>query len=237
MILYKYCIIFQSEAVMSSETISFPQRKILKNYRSVTGHFPSIKNNRSVGFESLLEKTYFLTLEFDDTVKSYSEQPQITIEHNGKPKTYSADCHVIYHHSSGKKNMIVEAKYESELAKDKDNLMEKFERARVSLQKMDMDFYLFTDATYPEVYIRNLDFLYRYKTFIHNDENDSRILNAVNKPISASELANSLAKSKTAYFQLANSIWALVANGHLDTNLDDQEITMNSIVWRNDERY
>lgn len=222
---------------MSSEILSFPQRKILKSYRSVTGHFPSIKNNRSIAFESLLEKTYFLTLEFDDTVKSYSEQPQITIEHNGKPKTYSADCYVIYHQSSGKKNMIVEAKYESELAKDRDNLMEKFERARVSLQKMDMDFYLFTDATYSEVYIRNLDFLYRYKTFVHNDENDSRILNAVNKPISASELANSLAKSKTDYFQVANSIWALVANGRLETNLHDQEITMNSIVWRNDERH
>ncbi|ADR35217.1 hypothetical protein Sulku_2558 (plasmid) [Sulfuricurvum kujiense DSM 16994] len=48
---------------MSSETLSFPQRKILKSYRSVTGHFPSIKNNRSVGFESLLEKIYFLTLD------------------------------------------------------------------------------------------------------------------------------------------------------------------------------
>lgn len=237
MILYKYCIIFQSEAIMSSETISFPQRKILKNYRSVTGHFPSIKNNRSVAFESILEKNYFLTLEFDHAVHSYSEQPQITIEHNGRPKTYSADCYVIYHPSSGKKNSIVEVKYESELAKDRDNLMEKFERAKISLQKMDMDFYLFTDATYPEIHIRNLDFLYRYKTFIHNDENDSRILNAINAPISASELANSLAKNKTDYFQLANSIWALVANGHLDANLADQEITMNSIVWRHNERH
>lgn len=222
---------------MSSETISFPQRKILKNYRSVTGYFPSIKNNRSVGFESLLEKIYFLTLEFDNTVKSYSEQPKITIEHNGKPKIYSADCYVIYHKSSGKKNSIVEAKYESDLSKNREDYEAKFKSAEASLQKMDMDFYLFTDATYPEVYIRNLDFLYRYKTLVHSAENDSRILNIVNKPISASELANSLAKNKTDYFELANSIWALVANGHLDTSLHDQEITMNSIVWRNNERH
>lgn len=222
---------------MSSETLSFPQRKILKNYRSVTGHFPSIKNNRSVGFESLLEKTYFLTLEFDNTVKSYSEQPQITIEQNGKPKIYSADCHVIYHPSSGKKDTIVEVKYESELAKNKENLAEKFDRARTALQTIDMDFYLFTDETYPKVYIRNLDFLYRYKTFTHDHDNDSRILSALHKPISASELANALAKDKSDYIQLANSIWTLVANGSLDTNLHDQEITMNSIVWRNDERH
>lgn len=222
---------------MSSETISFPQRKILKNYRSVTGHFPSIKNNRSVAFESLLEKTYFLTLEFDDTVKFYSEQPQITIEQNGKPKIYSADCHVVYDSSSGKKDTIVEVKYESELAKDMENLTEKFERVRASLQKMDMDFYLFTDKTYPEVYIRNLDFLYRYKTFTHDHDNESRILSTLNKPMCAAELANTLAKNKSDYIQLANFIWALVANGRLDTNLHDQEITMNSIVWRNDERH
>lgn len=228
---------FQSEAIMSSETISFPQRKILKNYRSVTGHFPSIKNNRSVGFESLLEKIYFLTLEFDDTVKAYSEQPQITIEQNGNPKTYSADCYVIYHQSSGKRNTIVEVKYESDLAKDRQQLEAKFKSAEASLHEMNMDFYLFTDATYSEVYIRNLDFLYRYKTFTHSNDNDSRILNTIDKPISAFELANSLAKNKPNYFQLANSIWALVANGHLDTNLYDQEITMNSIVWRNNERY
>jgi len=34
--------------------ISFPQRKIKKNYRSVTGHFPSVKNNKSVAYESKL---------------------------------------------------------------------------------------------------------------------------------------------------------------------------------------
>ena len=51
--------------------ISFPQRQIKKNYRSITGHFPSIKNNRSVAYESKLEKAFFLTLEFDDTVESY----------------------------------------------------------------------------------------------------------------------------------------------------------------------
>lgn len=222
---------------MSSEILSFLQHKIVKNYRSVTGHFPSIKNNRSVGFESLLEKIYFLTLEFDDTVKAYSEQPQITIEQNGNPKTYSADCYVIYHQSSGKRNTIVEVKYESDLAKDRQQLEAKFESAEASLHEMNMDFYLFTDATYSEVYIRNLDFLYRYKTFIHNNDNDSHILNTIDKPISALELANSLAKSKTDYFQLANSIWALVANGHLNTNLQDQEITMNSIVWSHNERH
>lgn len=220
---------------MSSEALSFPQRKIPKNYRSVTGHFPSIKNNRSVGFESLLEKNYFLTLEFDDTVKSYSEQPQITIEYNGKRKIYSADCYVIHHRFSGEKNKIVEVKYDSELAKNPEYFNAKFISTEASLREMNMDFLLFTDTTYPEVYVRNLDFLYRYKIFTPDNDNSTRILNAICGPISALDLANFLATTKLDYFQVANSIWALVANGYLSTDLMDNEITMNSIVWRDDE--
>ena len=41
---------------MENITLKFSQRKINKNYRSITGHFPSIKNNTSIGFESKLEK-------------------------------------------------------------------------------------------------------------------------------------------------------------------------------------
>ena len=74
--------------------INFSQRKIQKNYRSITGHFPSIKNNTSIGFESKLEKAHFLSLEFDNEVISYQEQPQIEICINGNDKIYSADCYI-----------------------------------------------------------------------------------------------------------------------------------------------
>ena len=47
---------------MIKDYIKFPQRKIKKNYRSVTGHFPSLKNGKSIGFESLLEKILFLVI-------------------------------------------------------------------------------------------------------------------------------------------------------------------------------
>ena len=56
---------------MIKDYIKFPQRKIKKNYRSVTGHFPSLKNGKSIGFESLLEKSYFLSLEFNDDIIFY----------------------------------------------------------------------------------------------------------------------------------------------------------------------
>ena len=37
---------------MKNDHIVFNQRKIKKNYCSITEHFPSVKNNKSIGFES-----------------------------------------------------------------------------------------------------------------------------------------------------------------------------------------
>ena len=79
---------------MKDSVIKFSQRKIKKSYRSITGHFPSIKNNTSLSFESKLEKAHFLSLEFDNEVISYQEQPQVEICINGKDKIYSADCYI-----------------------------------------------------------------------------------------------------------------------------------------------
>jgi hypothetical protein len=221
---------------MENSGITFPQRKIKKSYRSVTGHFPSVKNDRSVAFESLLEKQLFLTLEFDDAVESYMEQPRIEVKNGGRSRTYNLDCHIRYT-SASKKDAIVEVKYVSELQKEKEKLERKFNRIEPAVTEMGMEFVLFTDETYSPTYISNLDFLYRYKTQRFHDEYNSAILGSVEAPISALDLANSLANSKTEYFQLANAIWALVAEGELRADLQKEELTMNSLVWRNDGRH
>ena len=102
---------------MDNSLIKFSQRKIKKNYRSITGHFPSIKNNTSLSFESKLEKAHFLVLEFDNEVVSYQEQPQIEIFFNGKNQIYSADCYIKRVKNASKKDSIVEVKYINEIEK------------------------------------------------------------------------------------------------------------------------
>jgi hypothetical protein len=49
-------------------------RSIPKSYRNVTGRFASVKNRHPIGFESTLEKDFFLLLEFDRRVESFEEQ-------------------------------------------------------------------------------------------------------------------------------------------------------------------
>ena len=222
---------------MQHRHMTFPQRKITKSYRSVTGHFPSVKNNRSVAFDSLLERKLFLTLEFDDAVEGYMEQPQIKIKDNGKPSMYNLDCHIMYSAASGKNDAIVEAKYVDELRRDKEKLDRKFRRVESTVKTMNIDFALYTEETTSSTLIDNLDFLYRYKTQRLSDENNPKILNSIENPISAFDLANSLAKNKTEYFQLSNAIWALVAEGKLQADLNHEVLTMNTLVWRNDERH
>ena len=104
---------------MYDDAITFGQRQIKKNYRSITGHFPSVKNNRSIGFESSLEKILFLYLEFDNTVETYREQPRIMIIKNGKPQKYDVDCFIKRYKKSNLKDALIEVKYLNEFEKKK----------------------------------------------------------------------------------------------------------------------
>ena len=218
---------------MENSAIKFSQRKIEKNYRSITGHFPSIKNNTSIGFESKLEKTNFLALEFDNEVIFYQEQPQIEIFFNGKNQIYSADCYIKRSKNSNKKDSIVEVKYTNEIEKRKEYFENKFEAAKTSTNKLNLDFEIYTEKIHSEIYLDNLDFLYRYKLQpIENKYEDQILATIINKnnKISAFDLANLISKNPIEYGLISNCIWDLVCKEKLKTNLELSKITMNSLV-------
>ena len=222
---------------MNSSDINFLQRKIKKNYRSITGHFPSIKNNTSIGFESKLEKAHFLALEFDNEVISYQEQPQIGIFFNGKNQIYSADCYIKRVKNSSKKDSIVEVKYTNEIEKRKDYFEKKFEAAKVSANKLNFDFEVYTEKNHSEIYLDNLDFLYRYKLYPIENKYENQILELTNKnkKISAFDLANSISQNLTEYGLISNCIWDLVCKEKLKTDLEIAKLSMNSLVELNYE--
>ena len=217
---------------MENITLKFSQRKIKKNYRSITGHFPSIKNNTSIGFESKLEKAHFLSLEFDNEVISYQEQPQIEICINGNDKIYSADCYIKRAKISLKKDSIVEVKYTNEIEKRKDYFEKKFEATTISANKLNLDFEVYTEKIHSEIYLDNLDFLYRYKLQPIENKYEDQILKMVSKnhKISAFDLANLVSENPREYGLISNCIWDLVCKEKLKTNLELSKITMNSLL-------
>ena len=217
---------------MIKKNIKFPKRKIKKNYRSITGHFPSIKNNTSIAFESKLEKAHFLSLEFDNEVISYQEQPQIKIYINGQDKIYSADCYIKRTKTSLKKDSIVEVKYTNEIEKRKEYFEKKFESAKTSANKLNLDFEVYTEKIHSETYLDNLDFLYRYKLQPIENKYEVQMLKILNKKnkISAFDLANLVSENPIEYGLISNCIWDLVCKEKLKTNLELSKITMNSLV-------
>ena len=217
---------------MENSAIKFSQRKIKKNYRSITGHFPSIKNNTSISFESKLEKAHFLSLEFDNEVISYQEQPQIEICINGNDKIYSADCYIKRSKNSNKKDSIVEVKYTNEIEKRKEYFEKKFEAATISANKLSLEFEIYTEKIHSEIYLDNLDFLYRYKLQPIENKYEVQMLKILNKKnkISAFDLANLVSENSIEYGLISNCIWDLVCKEKLKTNLELARITMNSLV-------
>ena len=215
-----------------NHSVYFSQRNIKKNYRSITGHFPSIKNNTSIGFESKLEKAHFLSLEFDNEVISYQEQPQIEICINGNDKIYSADCYIKRSKNSNKKDSIVEVKYTNEIEKRKEYFEKKFEAATISANKLSLEFEIYTEKIHSEIYLDNLDFLYRYKLQPIENKYEDKILKIMNKKnkISALDLANLVSENPIEYGLISNCIWDLVCKEKLKTNLELSTITMNSLV-------
>ena len=217
---------------MENSAIKFSQRKIKKNYRSITGHFPSIKNNTSIGFESKLEKAHFLALEFDNEVISYQEQPQIEIFFNGKNQIYSADCYIKRVKNSLKRDSIVEVKYTNEIEKKKEYFEKRFESANIAANKLDLDFEVYTEQNHSEIYLDNLDFLYRYKLYPIENKYENQIINLVkqNKRVFAFELANLISQNLKDYPTISNCIWDLVCKEKLKSDLQSAKVTMNSFV-------
>ena len=217
---------------MEDLPIKFSQRKIKKNYRSITGHFPSIKNNTSIGFESKLEKAHFLALEFDNEVLSYQEQPRIEIFFNGKNQIYSADCYIKRVKNSSKKDSIVEVKYTNEIEKKKEYFEKRFESAKVSSNKLNLDFEVYTEQNHSEIYLDNLDFLYRYKLYPIENKYENQIINLLkeNKKIAAFDLANLISQNLIDYPTISNCIWDLVCKEKLRSDLLSAKVTMNSFV-------
>lgn len=213
--------------------MKFTQRKIKKNYRSVTGYFPSVKNDISVAFESNLEKTFFLSLEFDADVLTYQEQPQIKIVLDGIRKTYSADCFIKRVENSNLRDAIVEVKYTSEIEKNKEYFEKKFKAIEEATGELGLDFIVFTEEVYSDNYIANIDFLYRYKTQNRETHYDKKIkeLSSTSK-VTAKDIASEISKNPTEQIIVSNAIWGLVADGQLTTDLYSSKVNMNSEVER-----
>lgn len=207
-----------------------PKRKPKKTFRSVTGYFPSKKNGRSVFFESLLEKTLFLSLEFDKEVLGYLEQPvKIEYKVNNKARTYHPDCLIDYHIG---KSRLVEVKYIIDLIEKKDNLEIKLEQGKLYANANDLIFDIYDEAQLDITTKKNMEFLYSF-AFLPTEQYTEKIITEILKEYDELQVVKLLELLSTNKFEQAKFlpyIWKLAFDDVLDVDYKNTRLSMNSVI-------
>lgn len=191
--------------------INMSTRKIKKSYISCTGYFASYKNKIQIAFESVLERDFYMLLEFDDNVSSYAEQP-ITINYeykDGSKRKYTPDCLVTYKNGTER---YYEVKYINEIRNDSE-LREKLDFLKLYFyDEHTLKFDIFTDEEIGKIYLDNLKFLYKF-AFIPQDNEKivkiNKIFNEVDK-ISVKELLNVLSDNQMEQMKWLPYVWRYV---------------------------
>lgn len=205
-------------------------RKIEKSHISVTGYFSSYKNKRQINFESKLEHDFYLLLEFDETVKSYQEQPfKVYYIYQDKKRRYTPDTLVNYIDSTQK---IFEVKPMFKIRNDVE-LQEKIglQKQKIKEEK-NLELSIFTDENMNKIYMNNIKIIYNFAFIKVNKEIQDKIrkeLLKLNVPIQVKKLLDRLTSTKSDRLKYIPYLWNLVFNnlGCIDFT---KKITMASII-------
>ena len=208
-----------------------PERKIPKNYRSVTGTFPSHKNKRNIFYESLLERDFCLLLEFNDDVISYEEQPfRLYYKSANSKKRYTPDVLVHYKPSLNKIPCVFEVKMSDEIKEKKVFFEEKFNQIEKYININDLDFKIFTELDIDKIYLENAMFLYRYKD-LNNQNISKNILEKIKlfQEISVNDLLQHFSSNKFEQMEILPYIWQLIFLNKIVINMYIK-ITNSSVI-------
>ena len=213
------------------------KRIVPKNYRNVTGIAASQKCD-SAQFESTLERDYLALLEFDKNVKYFDVQP-ITIkwfESEGKERSYTPDVLVTYNEHqlavANQKPLLCEIKYRDDIKKNWKTLKPKFKAAIKYAKQHGWRFKLITEVEIKTSYTNNAKFLL---TYLQRDENETfslilkRQLHEL-RECTIESLLKSVFIDKWSQAELIPTLWQLIAQGQIGTDLN-QPLTMSSSIW------
>lgn len=199
-----------------------PVRKIPKTFRSVTGRFPSVINGgRLIGYESRLERDFYLKLEFDRTVASYEEQPR---RYNGivndKKVSYTPDTLITF--LDGKPKRIVEVKFQHDLDEHAAELEPRFSLARNHARENGEDFAIVTEVEVYDEAHDNYNLIYRHAKPPNNLEAKRvPILEALDQGsiLSLRDLLHSCETTRFTQAEYMPAIWHLIFKREIEVNL------------------
>lgn len=217
-------------------------RKIGYTYGSVSG-VCSFRKEKSIAFESTLERDLITLMGFNDSVSDIIEQP-LTIEYtnaNGRDTTYTPDFLVHFKQpettifNTKHKSLLIEVKPRNILRKNFQQLKPKFKIAMKYAQQNDMIFKIYDEGRIRGEYFRNISFLKRYQNLKYDESEEQRILEYL-------EMVGNTAIDHIIEYLYATSvqkgialghIWHLMANKKI-VCLFDEPLNQSTVVWLSD---
>jgi hypothetical protein len=211
-----------------------PTRVIPKNYRNITGISSSSKAEGDSAFESSLERDFYALLEFDNSVYRYEVQP-VTISYlaeDDKVKTYTPDVLVDYVRETKKKKTLFEIKYRSDLKSGWRQIKPKLKAAIRYANSQGWTFKLITEHEIRSAYLKNVQFLLRFRKMPVNDAYEQLLLKRLAELRESDPATLLLAVFRDRWSQAAliPSLWRLISVGSIGANLD-APLTMTSRIW------
>lgn len=212
---------------------SSPIRKITNTgTRKNTGLVPSMKNERSITYESLLERDYIYLLEFDDDVVSYLEQP-LTIYYtdSNKSRRYTPDFLVV---RKNKKQLVEVKPYEKlqQILSD-EKQSQKFYIADKYCANNEIDeFVIITEKDINSCFLKNIKYLFAFSRLNVPSFAKLEIRNniIINNLMYLGDLLSILQNEKIDTRTYYSYILAMIYSHEINANLISA-INKNSLVW------
>ncbi len=221
--------------------ISQNNRKIGYTHSSVSGSFP-FRSEKSICFESTLERDLLMILEYDPCVVDVIEQP-VTIEYtnkNGRDVTYTPDFLVHYRsdHSTNssllKTSKLIEVKPQIVLKKKWKKLKPKFKIGTSYAKQQGWRFCIYDESRIRGQYLKNIRFLSRYKNYQFDVYEEKRMidhLNAVGHTAIDHILEVLYAREDDKGIALSQ-IWQLLSKQKFACDMT-QSLNLGTVVWLN----
>ena len=217
------------------------KRKIGYTYGSVSGYF-AFRKEKSISFESTLERDLLTLLEFNESVSDVVEQP-MTIEYvnkNGRNVSYTPDFLVMFDEPDAsmlrvqRKPLLIEVKPRDKLIKDFSTLKDKFKIAIKYAHANDMIFKVYDESRIRTQYLKNILFLKRYKRHTYNAEEESNILSYINMmgDTTIEYILEYLFVTKEQRGIALGHIWNMVAHKKIQCHFN-KPLSISTTVWIN----
>lgn len=220
-----------------------PIRKAQTVYGSISGNYP-FRNEKTIWFESTLERDFLIKQEFNNSVVDVVGQPVLIpyITELGNDSTYIPDFLVQL--SSAEYDdfedypapLLIEIKPRKKIIEDWEKLKPKFKAAHAFAHSKGWKFKIVHEERLYDQYWKNITFLKRFKRS-HVDEIDQKVLVETLEKLgqcTVNQLPPQIFKDEENVLRAIHHIWALVAKRIITCDLY-VPLTSETIIWVNDD--